>query len=102
MDYSLCDQTVTLYRPDGTVRVVDSCLLVYTDALENSQRFLRKFLLVQPGQAAIYPGDKVLPGVGRPAEYAALLPETTPGLCVVREATPYYLGGKICHWEARG
>lgn len=103
MTYPLCDRTVTLYRntEKGAQRyVLYNCYYRYTDVLEEG-RFLRKFLLVQPGAFPICPGDRVLEGIGpEEIDWETFLPVTVPGLSQVEYAVPNYWLGQLVHWEA--
>ena len=107
--YPMCDQTVTVYHRDGdniVRRVVHGCYYRYEDRLtedEQGLRFVRKFLLIQPGENAIYPGDRVIEGEGPLVDkrrWDAFLPATVPGLSQAAYAAPWHWEGKICHWEA--
>lgn len=107
--YPMCDQTVTVYRKVGDAierRVVHGCYYRFEDHLtEDAQglRFIRKFLLIQPGQKPIYPGDRILEGEGpsvSPNRWEQFLPAVVPGLSQVSYAAPWHWEGKICHWEA--
>ena len=109
LDYSLCNQTVTLYRMEnGTVRrqVVENALYRWrleqvTDELGTRQE--TKFSLILAGQHMLQPGDRVYDGTG-PAitleQWPGFLPVTVPGLSQVRYVKPCYWQGELCHTEA--
>ena len=94
VDYSLCNQTVTVYHKEGdtitrTVHpraFLDFCKTLTTD--KTGSREANSFLLVIPGDSqAVFVGDKVLLGVGKEIttakEWTALVPVKVPGLVVV-------------------
>ena len=107
--YPVCHQTVTVYRKEGDTvmrRVAHGCYYRFEDhLLEDVQglRFVRKFLLIQPGDEKILPGDRVLEGVGpvvEKAQWEQFVPACVPGLSQVAYATPWHWEGKIQHIEA--
>lgn len=110
MDYSMCCQTVTIYRkkPAGIERLeLPGCFLqwqedVHFDRLGRQQE--RKFLLVQPGaEQLVFPGDRVYEGIGpvvTEMDWASFLPALVSGLAEAEYATPYYRQGHFCHTEA--
>lgn len=113
VDYSLCNQTVTVYHKDGETYTQ----AVYTNAFldfkktqnidKTGSREANSFLLVIPCSAqVVYVGDKVLMGEGAEVStreaWAALMPATTPGLVVVGYADPKYWKGRMVHVEAGG
>lgn len=109
LDYSLCDETVTLYRrtEDGVLRrVIPNARYIWeehltTDASGAHQE--RKFLLILPGQRDILPGDRVVGGIGpqiTKAQWSTFLPVNTPGLSQVAYIKPCHYLGAVCHIEA--
>lgn len=95
MNYALCRQSVTIYRP-GHREVLQNVHLELrqkqrTDAIGRRQEW--SFLLIVPGaEQRVFPGDRLLPGVG---------PEQPGTDCpVVRWAEVKYLGGQPVHTEA--
>lgn len=132
VDYSLCDQTVTLYHaelgePFSCTRTVfrgahfDAKKVQTVD--KTGSREVNNFLLVLPsgwqgrpvwaaaaseGQPAfsIAPGDKVLLGEGQEiidrAAWARFVPVSVPGLVVVKDVDVKYWAGQVCHIEAGG
>ena len=110
LDYSLCNQTVTVYRLQGETvlrQVVQGCYFESrterkTDALGSRTDF--GFLLVTPGpEQRVFPGDRVMPGVGpeiEPEQWAGFIPAEMPGLYEAAYAAPYRWDGKLCHVEA--
>lgn len=103
LTYPMCDRTVTVYRRVGDAverRVLEGCFYRYQDTVGEEQ-FVRKFLLIWPGQEAIRPGDRVLDGVGPETVcWEEFLPVNVPGLAEAAYAAPWYWEGKISHWEA--
>lgn len=113
LDYSKCNQTVTVYhRNEDTFTAT-----VYTNAFldfkktqnvdKTGGRESNSFLLVIPCAAqTVFVGDKVFLGTGQKItsreEWAALIPAKVPGLCVVSYADPKYWNGIMCHVEAGG
>ena len=107
--YSMCDQTVTVYHKEGDTvarRVAHGCYYRFEDSLSEDVRglqFRRKFLLIQPGQAQIFPGDRILEGEGPvidESKWDRFLPSVVPGLSEAAYAAPWHWEGRICHYEA--
>ena len=105
---SLLGRTVTVYRmAHGKLlrRVAKNCFYRYEDHRDagKGDRFWRSFLLIQPGQEALLPGDRIYDGIG-PAlaedQWDSFLPETVPGRSVASYATARYAGESFHHWEA--
>ena len=108
LDYSLCDQTVTLYRckNDSIERIVLSGVhyqwqLQQTyDAL--GQQADTAFLLILPGEADIQVGDRVIRGEGPEIDLQAwpeFVQENVDGLCHV-QFVQLYRFGLLSHTEA--
>lgn len=113
-DYSLCDQTVTVYRRAGAgdIRrtVHERAFLDFRKNL-NVERTgsseASSFLLVIPGdQVPVEVGDKVMlgegPEVADDAAWRSLIPSKVEGLCVVKHVDPKYYRGRLVHTEAGG
>lgn len=108
LDYSLCRQTVTVYRLEGDTlcrTVVDGCLYDYEDLLTQDAsgcRMERRFLLVMPGSVQrVFPGDRVYDGIGpEEVDWSRFLPVNVPGLAVAEYAHVCRWGGEVCHTEA--
>ena len=107
--YPLCSQTVTVYHKTGSAverRVAPGCYYHYEDVCTEDAvgiRRRRKFLLIQPGEKRIYPGDRIFDGVGpevTAADWAGFLPIGVPGLSEAAYATPWHWEGRLCHTEA--
>lgn len=106
-DYSLCDQTVTIYRKTGehiTRQVAEGCHLscsvsTPTEAYGKSKE--KMFLLIIPGDVPLLPGDRIYDGIG-PGEvvWDTFLPALIPQLYEVSFARPCFWDGEITHWEA--
>ena len=107
LDYSLCQMTVTVYHREGLTRqVLEGVHYEFTDhrAVEGGiEEKSRRFQLVIPGDRQIFPGDKVVLGVGPEiTAWQALTVENTPTLGLVASVQPRYYRGKVCHIEAKG
>ena len=114
VDYSMCNQTVTVYHWDGkdtyTRKVFTEAFLDFkkmqnVDKTGSSEA--NGFLLVIPGSSVpVSVGDKVLLGVGpeiatREA-WASFIPAKVHGLVVVKYVDPKYWHGAVVHTEAGG
>ena len=107
LDPVLCDQTVTVYHREGlTRRVLSGVHYEFTNHREVTggiEQITRSFQLVIPGSFDIYPGDKVLLGIGPEiTRWEDLTVENTDTLGLVTSVQPRYYQGKRCHTEARG
>ena len=109
MEYPLCDRTVTIYRLENgqvTRRVAQGCFFRRERRIVQDGQGLRRersFLLIQPGENPIYPGDRIFPGEGPAvsvAQWQAFTPEQVDELEVVCRARAYHFRGKTCHYEA--
>lgn len=113
VNYSLCDQTVTVYHKDGdkyTRTVYDRAFLDFRKTLttdKTGSKESNSFLLVIPGDAqAVFVGDKVVLGEGpeitTAKDWTAFVPVKVPGLVVVDYVDVKYWRGQIVHTEAGG
>ena len=109
MNHPLCDGAVTLYRrtEDGVVRkVLTGCGLQIKKKERRDVLGIQReksFLLVVPGRERLLPGDRIFPGVGPETEdWSSLHPALQEEIFQIAEVTPYYLGGVLCHTQARG
>lgn len=106
MEYPLCDQTVTVYRcQEKTVlrQVVEGCYLELGQTYRSQDaRHDREFLLVVPGQLQqVFPGDRLVPGVGpQVQDEAELLPVYLPDVLTVGKVKRFFWNGKLSHIEA--
>ena len=108
-DYSLCDQTVTVYRKLGTQisrKVISGCYYRWWEQKKIDELGVRqevKGVLIVPGnENIINMGDRVIPGEGpqlTSATYATLIPGSVSGVTEINYAAPCYWEGKICHTE---
>ena len=102
---SLLNQTVTVYRADGTRMVLENCCLavkrgLYTDQLGTSWR--NSFTLIVRGSRDLRPGDRLVPGIGpERVQWESLLPETG-NVYRIGYVQPFFWNGKISHMEAGG
>lgn len=115
VDYSLCNQTVTVYHWDGkdtyTRKVIKEGAFLDFNKVQSVDKTGSKetnaFLLVIPGPVvAVSVGDKVLAGEGpeiatREA-WAGFIPAKVNGLVVVKYVDPKYWHGSVVHTEAGG
>ncbi len=114
VDYSLCNQTVTIYHWDQkdiyTTTIIENAFFEHkkTQNVDKTGRHeASSFLLVIPGAAVpVAVGDKVLVGMGEEistrAAWADLIPAKVPGLVVVKWVDPKYWRGAMVHTEAGG
>lgn len=113
VDYSLCNQTVTVYHNTGSGFMRTVFNRAYLDHKKTQtvdktgNKEANSFLLVIPGATqAVFPGDKVLMGIGPEVTtreaWAAMVPATTPGLVVVSYADSKFWNGQMVHTEAGG
>ena len=115
VDYSLCNQTVTIYHWDGkdayTQKVIEKGAFLdfkkVQDVSKTGSTEVNSFLLVIPcSEVPVAVGDKVLHGEGpeittREA-WAGFIPSKVPGLVVVKYVDPKYWHGQIVHVESGG
>ena len=114
VDYSLCNQTVTIYHWDGvteyTTTVIQNAFFEHKKT-QNEDKTGRheasSFLLVIPGStASVAVGDKVLVGEGEEIStreaWAALTPSREPNLVVVKWVDRKHWRGEVAHTEAGG
>lgn len=113
VNYSLCNQTVTVYRRDGETfskQVYNRGFLEFkkTETVEKTgESEASSFLLVIPcDEAILAPGDKVLMGEGADVTtmeaWRDFIPAKVTGLAVVKYVDYKYFDGRICHVEAGG
>lgn len=108
LDYSLCSQTVTLYRRTGekiTRKVLPGCHLSQQLAMPQTnygKSMEKKFLLIIPGNSnPPQPGDRIYDGIGpENADWASFLPAVVPELMEVSYVKPCCWDGEIVYWEA--
>ena len=110
IDYHFCNQTITVYRLEGSrvLRlVVPGCYYFWqvqqvTDVYGTRQE--TKCLLIMPGESQqVFLGDRIYEGVGPEVtarEWPAFLPVTVPGLAEITYVRPVWWDGKISHIEA--
>lgn len=113
VDYSKCNQTVTVYHTDGTnytKQVFTKAFLEFkktqnVDKTGSSEA--NSFLLVIPcSERVVSVGDKVLlgegPEIATAKEWAAFIPVKVSGLVVVKYVDPKYWRNRMVHMEAGG
>ena len=114
VDYSLCNQTATIYHWDGvteyTTTVIQNAFFEHkkTQNVDKTGRHEgSSFLLVVPGpNICVSVGDKVLLGEGEEVAtreaWSALNASNVPGLVVVKWVDPKHWRGEVVHTEAGG
>ena len=114
VDYSLCNQTVTVYHWDGgsayTQKVFDNAFLDFKKVQnvdKTGSAEVNSFLLVIPGdEVPVAVGDKVIlgegPEINTREDWAGFIPAKVPGLVVVKYVDPKYWHGTVVHTEAGG
>ena len=107
LDYSLCNQTVPLYRKEGDEvkrQVLSDCYLsasVSTPTETYGKSLEKKFRLIIPGERPVYCGDRNYAGIGpEVADWNSFVPAAVPMLYEVSFAKPCFWEGEIAHWEA--
>jgi len=108
LDYSLCDQTVTVYRRngEGIARYVVECCYFSRQTATSTEHYgksrLKPFLLIIPGDAMpLQPGDRIFAGIGpEKVDWQAFVPAAVPELYEVSFAKPCFWEGAVIHWEA--
>ncbi|MCI5561776.1 MAG: hypothetical protein MR393_01355 [Intestinimonas massiliensis] len=113
VDYSKCNQTVTIYHNEGGTytRTVHRKAFLDFKKTENTDktgsRESNSFLLVIPCDSQpVFVEDKVLLGEGPEVTtreaWADLIPSKMPNLVVAKYVDPKYWNGKLVHVEAGG
>lgn len=113
VDYSKCNQTVTVYHSDNTTYTKQVFTRAFLDfkKTQNVDKTgsseVNSFLLVIPcDMQGVFVGDKIMLGTGPEIatrdQWAALIPAKVPGLVVVQYVDPKYWEGKLVHVEAGG
>lgn len=109
LDYSLCSQTVTLYRLQGDAvlrQVLEGCYYSHTTREtvdEQGRRQQVSCLLIVPGGWEIRLGDRVMEGIGpevTPQQWHLFTPVNVPTLAQIGYVRPCFLEGSLCHTEA--
>lgn len=108
LDYSLCDQTVTLYGiREGVLqrRVAENCHLAaqqeLTESIHGKSR-QNRFLLIIPGDADLQPGDRVFDGIGPEiVDWQSFVPAFTEKLYEIGRVQRHRWNGQVCHVEGR-
>lgn len=109
LDYSFCNQKVTVYRRQGQElvrRELDKCWFSLEETYSQDgygQRLKKKCRLIVPGKKQLMAGDLVYPGVGpqvSTSDRQAFIPANVPGLSVLQWVKTYYWENEPCHTEA--
>ena len=103
-DYSLCDQTVTLYRKGGERWIIPNAYFsgkLSTHAEPYGKSRTKKFLLIIPGDFPLQTGERVFAGIGpEDPNWEHFIPATVEELYEVSFVKPCYWDGELIHWEA--
>ena len=108
LDYSLCQQTVTVYQKKGeeiSRHVAEKSYFsgsVSTPTEPYGKSKEKKFLLMIPGEEiSLQPGDRIFAGIG-PADvdWQTFLPVTVSQLYEAGSVRACRWEGRITHWEA--
>lgn len=107
LDYSLCDETVTVYRRMGegiTRQVVEHARLIRqtsTPTESYGKSMEKKFLLIIPGDFSLRPGDRIFAGIGpETVAWEDFMPACVEELYEISFVKPCYWDGELVHWEA--
>ena len=108
LDYSLCDQTVTVYRKEEETvsrKVIANAFLAAKVSCPNEPYGKSKektFLLIIPENAApLQCGDRIFDGIGpETVAWQAFVPAAVSELYEISYVKPYRWNGEITHWEA--
>lgn len=109
LDYSLCNQTVTLYRLRGDAlhrQVVEKAFYQWERREHPEELGIRQdtvFTLILPGQWELQPGDRVFSGIGpviSKNQWAGFIPACVEGLSQVQYVKKFSWQGAVCHTEA--
>lgn len=98
--------TLTVYHREGLTRqVVDRAYfeVTRTRGAAGMEKLGTEFLAVIPCKSpAVFPGDKLLPGVGpEVSHWRELDVDRFPELMTVSQVAQRYFNGELCHVEAR-
>lgn len=114
VDYSLCNQTVTLYHWDGSTcvrKVIEKGAFLDFKKVQGvsktGSREVNDFLLVIPcSEIPVTVEDKVILGEGPEIitreDWAGFIPAKVQGLVVVKYVDQKYWKGQLVHVEAGG
>lgn len=108
LDYSLCDQTVTLYRKEEETvsrKVIANAFLAAKVSVPNEPYGKSKektFLLIIPENAApLQCGDRIYDGIGpETIAWQAFVPAAVSELYEISYVKPCRWNGEVTHWEA--
>ena len=107
MDYSLCNEIVTIYRKTaGTIcrQVVENARLIRqiaTPTESYGKSMEKKFLLIIPGDFPLRPGERVFAGIGpEVTDWERFVPAAVEELYEISFVKPCYWDGEPVHWEA--
>ena len=106
-DYSLCNQTVTLYRfRNGKVhrQIIENGFYTWQVEMVSDETGTRQetlCTLILPGRHDLLPGDRVYDGIGpQITQWPGFVPAAVYGLAELNYVRPCTWQGEICHTEA--
>lgn len=115
LNYSLCNQTVTIYHWDGkdgySRKIIEKGAFLDFKKVQGVSKTgsteVNSFLLVIPcTEIPVAVGDKVLhgngPEISSREDWAGLIPPMVPELVAVKWVDPKYWKGRLVHVEAGG
>lgn len=109
VDYSFCNQTVTVYRKrkDQILRLqIDKCYFSLEETYMQDgygRKIRKKCRLILPGKQSVFAGDRVYPGIGPQVDvdsWNSFVPDNVPGLCILQQVKTYFWDNTPCHTEA--
>ena len=105
-DYSLCNQTVTIYRKVGegvSRKVAENCYLsrkTTTPTEHYGKSMEKKFLLIIPADFPMQTGERIFAGIGpEVTDWENFLPAAVDDLYEISFVKPCYWDGELVHWE---
>ena len=107
LDYSLCDQIVTVYHKSGetvTRKVIPNAHLSKKVSTPNEGYGKSKektFLLIIPEDFPIFPGDRIYAGIGpETVDWQSFVLALVSEVYEAAFAKPCCWMGEVTHWEA--
>ena len=108
LDYSLCQQTVTVYQKKGEAisrKIAENCYFsqnISTPTEPYGKSKEKKFLLIIPGDFDLQPGDRIYDGIGpEEVEWQMFVPAFTDDLYEVGRVKKQQWENEVTHVEGR-